>query len=87
MNCWVVPRAIDGLVGVTSIEVSAAAVTVSGVEAWIPLTESVAVIVEDPMAVLVARPLLPRALLTGATAIFEELQVTELVRFCVELSV
>ena len=32
VNCWVVPRAMDGFAGETAIETSAAAVTVSVVE-------------------------------------------------------
>ena len=56
-----------------------------GVEPLIPLAESVARIVVDPAATAVARPLLPAALLTVAIPVFKELQVTELVRSCVEL--
>ena len=46
-----------------------------------------AVIVTDPGLAAVASPLDPDALLTEATAMLEELQVTEAVRLCVELSV
>ena len=80
MNCCVVPSAITGFVGVTVIETSTAAVTVRVVAPCIPVTPSVAVIVADPTATLVARPLLPAALLTVAMPVFDELQVTELVR-------
>ena len=86
MNCCVVPNAIDGFVGVTKIETNTAAVTVSVLESSIPLAGSVAVIVVKPIATLVANPLLPGALLIVATVLIDELQVAELVRSCVELS-
>ncbi len=53
MNCWVEPFAIDGFAGVTAIDWSVAAVTVRIVE---PETPSVAVIVEVPGDMAVARP-------------------------------
>ena len=56
-NCWLVPSAIEGLVGVTSSDTRTAFETVSVVE---PLTpESVAVIVVSPRPIDCARPLLP----------------------------
>ena len=80
MNCCVVPLAIDGLAGVTAIDSNVGAVTVSPVE---PLIDpEVALIVVLPAATPVARP----ALVIVATAVFVELHVTELVRFCVLLS-
>ncbi len=60
-----------GFVGDTLIEISVAAVTISVV-----LSETgpdAAVIVADPAATAVARPLL----LTVATLVFDELQVTD----------
>ena len=86
VNCSVVPSAIEGFVGVTEIEVSTAAVTVSAVEPVRPLPGSVAVMVVVPSETPVLRPLLPGALLAVATALFEELQMTAVVRFFVELS-
>ena len=86
MNCWVVPSAIEGLVGVTATEVRTAAVIVTVVESLMPLAESVAAMVVEPTETLVASPLLPGALLTVATAVLEELQVMEVVRSWVEPS-
>ena len=82
VSCCVVPKAIDGFVGVTASDVSTAAVTVSVVLPLMLLAGSVAVIVAEPTDTLIARPSLPDALLTVA-APDEELQVTELVRFWV----
>jgi hypothetical protein len=85
LNCWFVPLAIHGFAGVTPIETSVAGVTVSPVD---PDTLPVAaVMVTDPALTPVARPWKSGALLTDATAVFEELHATEAVRFCVELSV
>ena len=81
VNCCVRPLAIVGFAGVTAIDVTTAAVTVSVV---VPLTlPEVAVIVVDPAASVVARPVVEIV----ATAMFDEVQVTEPVRFCVEPSV
>ena len=82
-----IPNAIDGFVGVTAIDTSTADVTVRVVVPKIPLDGSVARIVVEPVATLVARPSLPDALLTVAVPVLVELQVVEVVRFCVELSV
>ncbi len=81
MNCLVVPSAMLGLAGVTAIETSDAAVTVSVVEPEMP--PDTAVIVVEPVATEVARPLEPAALLIVATPVLEELQVADAVRFCV----
>ncbi len=70
-----------GLAGVTAIETSDAAVTVSVVEPEMP--PDTAVIVVEPVATEVARPLEPAALLIVATPVLEELQVADAVRFCV----
>jgi hypothetical protein len=75
VNCSVLPAATDAVAGVTAIEVNAAAVTVNVAEPLI--VPDVALIVADPCATLVANPLL----LTVATVVFEEVQVTVLVRF------
>ena len=84
MNCCFVPLAMLGLVGVTSMDTNSAAVTVSVVE---PDTlPNVAAMVVVPTATLVAKPSLPEALDTVATATFVEDQVTVVVRSWVELS-
>ena len=82
VNCWVAPLAIDGFAGVTAIDCSVAAVTVSVVDAAdrhrrgrrdrrVPAASSVA----RPAAVIVA------------TVVVAEVHVTWLVRFCVVPSV
>ena len=54
VNCWVVPRGIDGIAGVTAIETSAAGVTVTRVD---PETEPrAAVIFALPKLELVTKP-------------------------------
>ena len=73
------------LTGVTAIEARAAALTVNVVEPEIEL--EVAVMVLDPVARLVARPWLPELLLIVAIVVELELQLTVVVRFCVEPSV
>ena len=65
--------------------VSTAAVTVS-VTAGEVTAPLVAVMLAVPAVAEVADPLLPAALLMVATPVFEDDQVTLLVRFCVELS-
>jgi len=84
VNCRVVPFAIEGLIGVTAIDASVAAVTVRVVEP--DILPDVAVIVVEPAATEVANPLEPAALLMVATAAADEPQVTAVVRFCVVLS-
>jgi hypothetical protein len=84
VNCWVVPSAMLGLVGVTAMDTSVAEVTVSVVEPDIP--PDVAVIVVEPTADDVASPLEPAELLMAATAAADEFQVTDAVRSCVVLS-
>ena len=84
VNCVVVPKAMLGLVGDTLIETSVAAVTVNVV---LPeIRPDVAVIVVEPGATTVARPLEPAVLLTEATAFDEEVQVAEVVRSWLVLS-
>ena len=84
MNCTVVPRTREGLVGVTVIETSVAGVTVRVVEPEI--FPDVAVIVVVPAATEVALPFDFAALLMVATDPSEELHVTEVVMFRVLLS-
>jgi hypothetical protein len=81
VNCLVVPLALVGLEGVTDSDESVARVTVRVVEP-VMLPEA-AVIVDVPAARQDARPLEPAALLTVATFVLDELQVTDAVRFCV----
>ncbi len=73
-----------GAVGVTSIDTSVADVTVRVVLPDLP--DKVAVMVTDPAAIGVASPLEPAVLLTAATALSDELQVTDAVRSWVVLS-
>ncbi len=80
LNCWVVPFAILGFVGVTVIDDSVAGVTVNVV--FLETVPTVAVIAVVPTSTDVARP----ALLIVATSGLDELQVTCVVRFCVVLS-
>ena len=76
VNCCVVPTAIEGLAGITAMETSTGAVTVSVVE---PLTDpKVATIVVLPWETLLANP----AALIMATLAEVELHTTEAVRFC-----
>ena len=84
MSCCFVPLAMLGLVGVTAMDMSAAAVTVRVVEP--DMLPFMAVIVVLPVATLVARPALPEALETAATEEFVDDQVAEVVRSWVELS-
>ena len=86
VNCCAVPSASAGVVGVTASEVRTAGVIVNVVEPATPLPGSVADKVVTPVDRLVARPALPGALLTEATAELVELQVTASVRSCVVLS-
>ncbi len=84
-NCSVVPRAIDGLAGVTAIETNVAAVTVSVVD---PVTVAeVAVMVAVPWPWLLAKPCVCAALLIVAADGVSELHCTVSVMFCVLPSV
>jgi hypothetical protein len=84
VNCRVVPLTMLGLIGVTAIDTSVAEVTVSVVNP--DILPDVAVIVVEPAATDVAKPLELAALLMDATPAVDELQVTAVVRFCVVLS-
>lgn len=74
-----------GVVGETAIDCSAAAVTVNVVEP--DIGPNVAVISDEPVATVLARPLLPAALLMVATPGVADIQVTMLVKGWVLLSV
>jgi hypothetical protein len=80
-----VPSAIEGFVGVTEIETSAAAVTVNIVLAVIE--PEAADIFVNPMPTVVANPCVFVALLMVATVVVSELHCTVLVMFCVLPSV
>jgi hypothetical protein len=84
LNCSVVPLAMEGLLGVTAMEDSVAAVTVSVVDPEIPPDAAVTVV--EPVATGVARPCEPPALLMLAMVVDDEPHVTVVVRFCVEPS-
>src|SRR5262245_34420732 len=75
---------MEGLAGVTAIDWSAAAVTVSVVAPLMP--ESAALIDEVPTAAAVASPLVPAAFDIVATLVVADAQLTWLVRFWVEAS-
>ena len=68
-----------GLVGVIAMDTSVAEVTVRVVDP--DIFPDVAVIVVEPAATEVANPFETAALLIAATAVFDELQVTIVVRF------
>lgn len=73
-SCIVVPSGMVGIAGVTAIDTNAAGVTVTVDEPAIPAV--VAVIRVCPVEALAANPLV----LTVATEVNEELQVTEFVK-------
>src|ERR1700683_201795 len=85
VNCCIVPNAIDGVAGVTVIDTSVAAVTVSSV-ALLTVPE-VAVIFALPSPTLLASPCVGAALLIVATPGVSELHCTVSVMFCVLPSV
>jgi len=80
-NCCVFPTGMFAVAGVTAIDTNRGEATVRLVEAV--REPSAAVITAVPTPVAVATPCVPRELLMVATAGLEELQLTELVRFCV----
>ncbi len=84
-GCGVKPLAIEGLAGVTVIETRVAAVTVSWAVLLMLVLRSLAVMVTGPpaatpLATPVFRPMV-------AMLVFDEVQFTEVVIFCVLLSV
>jgi hypothetical protein len=76
-NCWVLPTAMLGLAGVTEMEDRVAGVTAKVV--FPEIVPEVAMMVAEPVETAVASPLL----LTVATNVLDELQVTCVVIFCV----
>ena len=75
LNCCILPWAIDGFAGVTAIDTNAAGPTVNVV---LPVTApEVAPIWDVPWATPVASP----PVVMVAVAVFDDAQVTELVRF------
>ena len=85
MNCCVKPFTMLGAAGDTSIDTRVASVTVNVVS---PLTPPLAAdTVVMPTSAVVASPFEPGALLTVATALSDDAQVTCVVRSGVELSV
>ena len=84
MNCCVVPKAILGVAGVTAMDTRVALLTVNVVAPEMPPIAAVTVVA--PALTGMANPLEPTALLTVATPVSEELQVANVVRFCVVLS-
>jgi len=82
VNCFVVPFAIDGLAGVTAIDTSVAAVTVS-VSGGLVTPLNIAVICDVPTPMPVAKP----AELIVATPGVPDTHVACAVKFCVLLSV
>ena len=84
VNCCVFPGAMLGLVGSIAMASRVALVTFKVIGPEMP--PNVAVIVVLPAAAEVANPREATALLTVATPGLEELQVTDVVRFCVVLS-
>ncbi len=82
VNDCVRPLAIEGLVGATAMETRAAGLTVS-TAVLLVMPPEVAVMLEVPTLRPVATPLT----LIEATEVLLELQVAELVRFCVLPSV
>ena len=81
VNCWLPPAATDGFAGVTAIDCSVAAVTVSTSAGDVtPLSAAVMLLVPTPAPV--ARP--PAVIV--AVVVVAEFHVTVLVMFAVELS-
>ena len=77
MKAWLVPSANEGLAGVTASEMRVGCPTESVAEAVI--VPDAAVMVAEPIPVPEATPVLRMLATVGE----EEVQITELVRFCV----
>ena len=77
MNCCELPEAIEGFGGATAIDTRAGAVTVSVVEPVTPF--SVAMMLELPVVVLVAKPVAAIVATLGT----DELHADAFVRFAV----
>ena len=80
MNCCVVPLAIDGFAGVTAIDSNSAGPTVKVV---LPVTPPELALISD---VLCASPVARAPDVTVATLVFDEAQLTALVRFWMDPS-
>lgn len=80
VNCCVVPSAMDGVAGLTEMEMRCAGTTVKVIASVNEPT--VAVIVVEPAAMVVAKP----ELLMVATVVEDEFQVTPLARSALEPS-
>jgi hypothetical protein len=78
---------VAGFVGLSAIDTSWAAVTSRPVDPLIDVAGSVAVIETVPTRSPFARPSAPAELLIVARVVSDEVQVTEVVRFWVVLSV
>jgi len=87
VNCWLRPSDLELFVGEISSETSVAAVIVRSVLAATPEAGWIAEMLAVPIPTLVARPLVPAALLIVATDVAEEDHVTAVVRSCVVASV
>jgi hypothetical protein len=77
VNCCVVPLAIDGFAGATAIDTGVAVPTVNVV---LPVTLVVVAVISD---VLRPTPVASPPAVMVATVVFEEAQVTEVVKFFV----
>jgi hypothetical protein len=84
MNCFVVPKAMLGVTGVTAMDTSVAAVTVSVAVPCLLVDGSAAVMIMPEATIVdVARP---GVLGSKVTETSDEFHVTDVVRSCVELS-
>jgi hypothetical protein len=83
VNCWVLPAAIDAVVGATVIVRRTPDVTVRTAVPCTSDAASVAVMVLAPVATPVAIPWEPEEFETVAAAVFDDDQVAVVVRFCV----
>ena len=77
VNCCLVPLAIDGFAGATAIDTRVAVPTVNGV---LPVTLVVVAVISD---VLRPTPVASPPAVMVATVVFEEAQVTDVVKFFV----
>ena len=82
VNCCAAPAAMPGLAGVTAIETRVAVCEVIVNDTVLEIVPDIAVIVVEPSATAVAKPVV----VIFALLVSDEDHVTELVMFCVELS-
>ena len=83
MNCCVVPSAIEGSVGVTSIETSTAALTESVVLSPMLLVGSTATTELNPTPTLFSITVLPPSVINHVSVVVDLPMMTELVMSCV----